>query len=319
MLLHILILSFVATPSFAQPRSGQRENREGHPKFLWSSCHSNGTCSQIPGEIVLDSSWRWLRLNHTYRDCYSSNDWYSEACNSTENCTANCVVEGAPVSTYKSFYGIDTNNGSNMISQKYATSESGFGYIYNSRVYLLESANHYQTFTLLNNEIAFDVDVKTLGCGLNGALQFVAMDADGGVARFLGENNTNRDGPEYGQGYCNAKCTNELLYVGGKANYDGWKRSETISDAGSGYLGACCPQVSVWNSNSHSYSVSTHPCPFDGYEICEGPFCDPEYVAPNQTRKARCDPWGCSYNPYQLGQKDFYGVNKTVNTWKNIT
>lgn len=310
MLAHILVLGFAAL-SLAQTHLGERVNREVHPKFNWSKCSADGTCQQVAGEVVLDSTWRWLRLNNTYVDCFYSNDWQTPACNSSANCTANCVLEGA---RYKSWYGIDANG--STLSQKYATSESGFGYVYNSRIFLLESFNHYQTFTLLNNELAFDVDVKTLGCGLNGALQFVAMDADGGVSRF--PNSTNKDGPAYGQGYCNARCINDLLYVGGKANYDGWKPSEIFTDVGAGYQGACCPQFSVWNSNRHSFSMSSHPCPFDNF-ICEGPHCDPEYSAPNETRTARCDPWGCSYNPYQLGQVDFYGINKTVNTSKNIT
>ena len=35
-------------------------------------------------------------------------------------------------------------------------------------------------FKLLNQEFSFEVDASNLPCGLNGALYFVAMDADGG-------------------------------------------------------------------------------------------------------------------------------------------
>ena len=38
----------------------------------------------------------------------------------------------------------------------------------------------YEMFELLNQEFSFEVDVSNLPCGLNGALYFVAMDADGG-------------------------------------------------------------------------------------------------------------------------------------------
>jgi hypothetical protein len=34
-----------------------------------------------------------------------------------------------------------------------------------SRVYLLANTTEYQTFNLLNKEIAFDIDVSTLDCG----------------------------------------------------------------------------------------------------------------------------------------------------------
>ena len=37
---------------------------------------------------------------------------------------------------------------------------------------------------LLNKEFTFDVDVSSLDCGLNGALYFVEMEADGGKSKF---------------------------------------------------------------------------------------------------------------------------------------
>jgi cellulose 1,4-beta-cellobiosidase len=43
---------------------------------------------------------------------------------------------------------------------------------------------HYQIFNLLNQEFTFTVDVSNLPCGLNGALYFVVMDADGGLSEF---------------------------------------------------------------------------------------------------------------------------------------
>ena len=41
----------------------------------------------------------------------------------------------------------------------------------------------YRMFNLLNHEFTFDVDLSTLDCGLNGALYFVEMDADGGKSK----------------------------------------------------------------------------------------------------------------------------------------
>jgi cellulose 1,4-beta-cellobiosidase len=38
------------------------------------------------------------------------------------------------------------------------------------RVYLLKNENTYEMFKMLNREIAYDVDVSRLGCGVNGTL-----------------------------------------------------------------------------------------------------------------------------------------------------
>lgn len=63
-----------------------------------------------------------------------------------------------------------------------------------SRVYLMESEDKYRTFNLLNKEFTFTVDVSNLPCGLNGALYFSQMAADGG----LSENSGNKAGAKYG-------------------------------------------------------------------------------------------------------------------------
>ena len=85
-------------------------------------------------------------------------------------------------------------------------------------------------FKLKNMEFTFDVDVSNLPCGLNGALYFVKMDADGGVSQYptnkagakvspialstaLGEE-TNEE--QYGTGYCDAQCPQDLKFIAGK-------------------------------------------------------------------------------------------------------
>lgn len=77
---------------------------------------------------------------------------------------------------------------------------------------MLESEDRYQTFSLMYNELAFDVDLSTVPCGLNAALRFVAMDADGGMERYP----TQKAGAKYGTGYCDAFCPRGLRYVGGE-------------------------------------------------------------------------------------------------------
>lgn len=81
-----------------------------------------------------------------------------------------------------------------------------------SRLFLMADDTHYQTFNLLNKEFAFDVDVSKVPCGMNAALYFVAMDADGGTARYP----TNVAGAKYGTGYCDAKCSRTSLFINGK-------------------------------------------------------------------------------------------------------
>jgi len=67
-----------------------------------------------------------------------------------------------------------------------------------ARTYLINGDN-YQIFKLKNREFAFDVDVSNLPCGVNGALYFVEMEADGGKAKHNA-----KAGAKYGLGYCDA-------------------------------------------------------------------------------------------------------------------
>jgi cellulose 1,4-beta-cellobiosidase len=66
-------------------------------------------------------------------------------------------------------------------------------------------------FKLLNREFSFDVDVSSLECGINGALYFVEMEADGGMSKFP----TNKAGAKYGTGYCDAQCPHDIKFICG--------------------------------------------------------------------------------------------------------
>jgi hypothetical protein len=48
----------------------------------------------------------------------------------------------------------------------------------------MDTDSTYLKFKLKNREFTFDTDVSTLPCGLNGALYFVEMDEDGGMAKY---------------------------------------------------------------------------------------------------------------------------------------
>ena len=73
-------------------------------------------------------------------------------------------------------------------------------------------------FNLLNQEFTFDVDMSQLPCGLNGAVYFVSMDADGGMSKFP----TNKAGAKFGTGYCDSQCPHDIKFINGEANVLGW-------------------------------------------------------------------------------------------------
>lgn len=70
------------------------------------------------------------------------------------------------------------------------------------RVYLLDGNtpdSNYPMFSMLNQEVSFDVEMTMMGCGFNGAVYFVEIAADGGMS-------TGTQGPAYGTGYSDAQC-----------------------------------------------------------------------------------------------------------------
>lgn len=111
--------------------------------------------------------------------------WNDEYCPDGVTCAEGCALEGAD---YSGTYGISASGGSLSLS---LVTGSNVG----SRVYLMnEDDETYQLFKLKNREFTFDVDVSGLPCGLNGALYFVSMDADGGLSKY----STNAAGAAYG-------------------------------------------------------------------------------------------------------------------------
>jgi cellulose 1,4-beta-cellobiosidase len=281
------------------------QTAETHPKITWSKCSSGGSCTSTNAEVVIDSNWRWLHAAGGTTNCYDGNKWTS-ACSSDDDCTK-CQLEGAE---YGKTYGASTSG--NGLTLKFLTKHE-YGTNIGSRFYLMEGTDKYQMFNLLNNEFTFDVDLSTVECGLNAALYFVAMDQDGGKAKY----STNKAGAKYGTGYCDAQCARDLKFIGGKANRDGWKPSENDANAGVGARGACCAEIDVWESNSHSFALTPHPCTDNAYHVCETSNCGGTYS--DDRFAGKCDANGCDYNPYRMGNKDFYGKGKTVDTSKKFT
>lgn len=50
---------------------------ETHPKMTWKRCTGKGgsNCSNVNGEVVIDSNWRWLHKVGDYKNCYDGNQW----------------------------------------------------------------------------------------------------------------------------------------------------------------------------------------------------------------------------------------------------
>lgn len=146
-------------------------------------------------------------------------------------------------------------------------------------------------FNLKNQEFTFDVDVSNLPCGLNGALYFVSMDADGGQSKYAG----NKAGAKYGTGYCDSQCPQDIKFIDGKANSKGWKPSANSASTGKGMTGSCCSEMDIWEANSISTALTPHVCSGGGQTACNnatscGSGADTRYAG-------LCDKDGCDFNP----------------------
>ncbi|KDR74807.1 hypothetical protein GALMADRAFT_141140 [Galerina marginata CBS 339.88] len=276
---------------------------ETHPALPWSTCTKAGCTNQAAGAVVLDSNWRWLHSTAGATNCYTGNTWDPTLCPDATTCAKNCALDGAD---YSGTYGISTSG--NALTLKFVTTsaQKNIG----SRVYLMASPTQYQIFKLLNQEFTFDVDVSNLPCGLNGALYFSQMDADGGIAKFP----SNKAGAKYGTGYCDSQCPRDLKFINGMANSAGWTPSSSDVNAGDGTSGSCCNEMDIWEANNNAAAFTPHPCTVSGQAICTGAACG------TTSRYASvCDPDGCDFNSFRMGAPNFYGAGKTVDTTKKFT
>lgn len=198
-----LLSGLLAAVSGQQVGTNQAET---HPSMSWQKCTSKTSCTTQSGKVVIDSNWRWVHSTKDTTNCYTGNTWDATLCPSNTACAANCALEGAD---YAATYGAVASGNSLKLTfvtkGQYATNIG-------SRLYLMASDTAYQMFSLLNQEFTFDVDVSNLPCGLNGALYFVSMDADGGMSKY----STNKAGAKYGTGYCDAQCPRDLKFINGQ-------------------------------------------------------------------------------------------------------
>ncbi|KAF9077774.1 glycoside hydrolase [Rhodocollybia butyracea] len=277
---------------------------ETHPPLTWQQCTASG-CTTQSSSVVLDANWRYLHEVGSSTNCYQGNTWDTSICTSPSVCASQCALDGA---AYQSTYGITSTGNSLTLDFVTVSQQANVG----SRVYLMApgSKTEYQLFKLVNQEFAFTVDVSNLPCGLNGALYFSQMDADGGVKRFP----TNKAGAQYGTGYCDSQCPHDIKFIDGVANTDGWTPSTNNGNTGTGNTGSCCAEMDIWEANSISAAYTAHPCTVSQQTACTGTQCS----LPNSTQGV-CDQAGCDYNSYRLGDTSFYGPGMTVDTKKPFT
>ena len=139
------------------------------------------------------------------------------------------------------------------------------------------------------------------------------MEADGGMSASP----ANKAGAKYGTGYCDSQCPQDIKFINGEANVDGWGGSDSDPNSGFGKYGTCCAEMDLWEANLDATAYTPHPCdvPGPGQTRCEGTKCgsgDDRYAG-------ICDKDGCDFNSMRMGAPDFYGPGMTVNTEKPIT
>lgn len=299
-------LLFTSILSAVHAQKVGTQQAEDHPSLTWQTCNSGGSCTTVNGEVVIDANWRWLHTVEGYTNCYTGNEWDTSICTSNEVCAEQCALDGAQ---YSSTYGITTSGNSLRLNFVTQSQQKSIG----SRLYLMDDEDTYTLFHLLNREFTFDVDTSELPCGLNGAVYFVSMDADGGVSRYP----TNEAGAKYGTGYCDSQCPRDLKFINGQANVEGWEPSDTNPNAGVGGHGSCCAEMDIWEANSISTAYTPHPCDTPGQTICTGDSCGGTYSGDRYG--GTCDPDGCDFNPYRQGNKTFYGPGMTIDTNSPLT
>jgi len=297
--------------TFSQQPGSQKQN--AYPTMKVSlDCTVERGCTERTGAVVIDSNWMWTHKVGTYTNCYTGNTWDQSLCPDGSTCARNCALDAGPISDYSGTYGVRTEG--NELSLQFVT-HGPYSTNIGSRLYLLESRDKYQIFKLKNREFTFDVDVSQLPCGLNGALYFVEMQADGGKSKYP----NNNAGAAYGTGYCDAQCPHDIKFINGAANVKDWKPSSNDKNSGTGHYGTCCTEMDIWESNSRAQAVTPHSCTVEGQTQCEGTECGDN--ATGDRYNGVCDKDGCDWNPYRMGDRTFFGrgSNFEIDTTKKFT
>lgn len=75
--------------------------------------------------------------------------------------------------------------------------------------------------------------------------------------------------------------------------------------------------MDIWEANSISTALTPHPCDTAGQTMCETDGCGGTYSSDRYA--GTCDPDGCDFNPYRMGNESFFGPGKTVDSSSKMT
>jgi cellulose 1,4-beta-cellobiosidase len=75
--------------------------------------------------------------------------------------------------------------------------------------------------------------------------------------------------------------------------------------------------MDIWEANSISTAFTPHPCDTAAQTMCEGDSCGGTYSSSRYA--GTCDPDGCDFNSYRMGNETFFGPGKTVDTNSKMT
>ena len=102
-----------------------------------------------------------------------------------------------------------------------------------------------------------------------------------------------------------------------QGNVEGWVPSSSDKNAGVGNHGSCCAEMDIWEANSISTALTPHPCDTASQTMCEADACGGTYSSSRYA--GTCDPDGCDFNPFRMGNESFFGPGKTVDTKSKMT
>lgn len=75
--------------------------------------------------------------------------------------------------------------------------------------------------------------------------------------------------------------------------------------------------MDIWEANSISTALTPHPCDTASQTMCEEDDCGGTYSSSRYG--GTCDPDGCDFNPYRMGNTSFFGPDKIIDTNSKMT
>ncbi|KAH7098753.1 glycoside hydrolase family 7 protein [Auriculariales sp. MPI-PUGE-AT-0066] len=255
------------------------------------SSSGKSKCVKQSTKLVIDAFHRNLhKVGATSTSCYTNGSLDPTLCPDAATCAKNCALEGVDYAAA----GMKVDGqGSVTLSQQVKNADGTWTTV-SPRAYLLAAdGKNYVDLKMLNQELSFDVDISQLVCGMNGAIYFSEMEANGGRSSL------NPAGAAYGTGYCDAQCP-QLSFINGEANVGG-------------QYGACCNEMDLFEANARAQAYTPHACGISS--VYKGDCANTDECT---QETGVCDKWGCAFNPYSQ-HPDFYGLSKLVDTTKKFT